>query len=81
MRVLIFGATGMVGDGVLHECLADSRVTSVLAIGRSTLAVKHPKLRELRRKDFFDYSDLAAELGLSDARYFCLGVNAIAGGI
>ena len=76
MRVLIFGATGMVGDGVLHECLADSRVTSVLAIGRSTLAVKHPKLRELRRKDFFDYSDLAAKLGLSDACYFCLGVSA-----
>ncbi|HEY3745591.1 MAG TPA: hypothetical protein VGL17_05075 [Gemmatimonadaceae bacterium] len=76
MNVLLFGGTGMVGDGVLHECLADPRVTSVLALGRSSLGVTHSKLREIRRKDFFDYSDLAGELGSIDACYFCLGVSA-----
>jgi uncharacterized protein YbjT (DUF2867 family) len=76
VNVLVFGATGMVGDGVLHECLADPRVTSVLALGRSSLGVTHSKLREILRKDFFDYSDLASELGRIDACYFCLGVSA-----
>jgi uncharacterized protein YbjT (DUF2867 family) len=76
VKVLLFGGTGMVGDGVLHECLADPRVTSVLALGRSPLGVTHNKLRELRRKDFFDYSDLALELRSIDACYFCLGVSA-----
>ena len=76
MKVLLFGGTGMVGDGVLHECLADPRVSSVLALGRSALGVTHSKLREIRRKDFFDYSDLAGELRSIDACYFCLGVSA-----
>jgi uncharacterized protein YbjT (DUF2867 family) len=76
MNVLLFGGTGMVGDGVLHECLADPRVTRVLALGRSPLGVTHSKLREIRRKDFFDYSDLASELRSIDACYFCLGVSA-----
>jgi uncharacterized protein YbjT (DUF2867 family) len=76
MNVLLFGASGMVGDGVLHECLADSRVSSVLAIVRSPLTVRHAKLRELRRTDFFDYADLARELGAIDACFFCLGVSA-----
>ena len=76
MNVLLFGGTGMVGDGVLHECLADPRVTSVLALGRSPLGVTHSKLREIRRKDFFDYSDLTGELRSIDACYFCLGVSA-----
>ena len=75
MRVLIFGATGMVGDGVLHDCLADSRVTSILAIVRSPLAVTNPKLKELRRTDFFNYDDLAQELSTIDACFFCLGVS------
>lgn len=76
MNVLLFGGTGMVGDGVLHECLADPRVTRVLALVRSPLGVSHPKLRELRRKEFFVYSDLAEELRSIDACYFCLGVSA-----
>ena len=76
MNVLLFGATGMVGDAVLHECLADARVASVLAIVRSPLAVRHAKLRELRRTDFFAYDDLAAELAPIDACFFCLGVSA-----
>lgn len=77
MNVLIFGATGMVGDGVLHECLHDARVTSVLAITRSELGIASPKLRHLRRRDFFDFSDLAAELRAIDACFFCLGDSAV----
>jgi len=76
MRVLIFGATGMVGDGVLHECLADSRVTSILAVTRSPLGITNPKLKELRRTDFFNYDDLAREFSTIDACFFCLGVSA-----
>ena len=76
MNVLLFGATGMVGDAVLHECLNDAHVGSVLAIVRSPLVVRHPKLRELRRADFFTYDDIAAELATVDACFFCLGVSA-----
>ncbi|GAC1409076.1 MAG: epimerase [Gemmatimonadaceae bacterium] len=75
MNVLLFGATGMVGDGVLHQCLIDPGVTSVLAIGRSPLGVKHVKLRERRRADFFTYADLTHELATIDACFFCLGVS------
>lgn len=75
MNVLIFGATGMVGDGVLHACLADPRVEHVLSVGRSPLGVSHPKLREHRRTDFFDYADLDPEFTASDACFFCLGVS------
>jgi uncharacterized protein YbjT (DUF2867 family) len=75
MNVLLFGATGMVGDGVLHECLADARVGSVLAVVRSTTGVTHPKLREHRQSNFFDYADLAPELARIDACFFCLGVS------
>lgn len=77
MKVLLFGATGMVGDGVLHESLADPRVASVLAVTRSPLSVTHAKLREIRRKDFFDYRDLARELEEIDACFFCLGVSSV----
>ncbi|HJQ10829.1 MAG TPA: hypothetical protein VJ840_07330 [Gemmatimonadaceae bacterium] len=77
MNVLLFGATGMVGDGVLHECLADPRVASVLAVTRSPLSATHAKLREIRRKDFFDYRDLGRDLEDIDACFFCLGVSSI----
>lgn len=76
MNVLIFGATGMVGDGVLHECVADPRVHSVLAVTRSPLQLSHPKVRELRRKDFTQFQDLKAEFADVDACFFCLGVSA-----
>jgi uncharacterized protein YbjT (DUF2867 family) len=73
--VILFGATGMVGAGVLIECLEDPRVSSVLAIGRHPCGVSHPKLRELIRADFFDYSDARADLAGYDACFFCLGVS------
>jgi uncharacterized protein YbjT (DUF2867 family) len=77
VNVLIFGATGMVGDGVLHECLADPRVSTVLTVTRSKLSVSNPKIREIRRTDFFDFSDMAAELARVDACFFCLGDSAV----
>lgn len=75
MKVVLFGASGMVGSGVLLECLDDDRVQSVLVIGRSPCGVTHAKLRELIRRDFFDYSDILADLAGHDACFFCLGVS------
>ena len=77
MKVLLFGATGMVGTGVLLECLDDHRVESVLAIGRSTTGLVHPKLREVVRSDFFRFDDLRAQLAACDACFFCLGVSSV----
>jgi len=75
MRVILFGATGMVGQGVLRECLRDDGVDDVLAIGRSPTDRSHPKLRELVRQDLFDFSASGAELERYDACFFCLGVS------
>jgi uncharacterized protein YbjT (DUF2867 family) len=75
LRVVIFGATGMVGAGVLIECLDDQRIASVLVVGRKPCGVTHPKVRELIRSDFFQYDDVSAELRGLDACFFCLGVS------
>jgi len=75
MRIILFGASGMVGQGVLRECLLDSEVEKVLAIGRSSAGYTHTKLRELLRDDLFDLSDIEAELSGYDACFFCLGVS------
>jgi putative NADH-flavin reductase len=75
MNVLLVGATGMIGNGVLHECLADQRIASVLAVTRSPLGLTHGKLREARRADVFDLADLGPELRSVDACFFCLGVS------
>ena len=77
MNVVLFGATGMIGSGVLQECLADARVSSVLAVGRQPCGVTHPKLRELVRTDFHRYDDIANDFRGSDACFFCLGVSAV----
>ena len=70
MNVILFGATGMVGQGVLRECLRDDGVERVLAVGRSATGVTHPKLHELMLPDATD-----AELQGYDACFFCLGVS------
>lgn len=75
MKVILFGATGMVGQGVLRECLSDGGVAVVLAVGRSSTGRSHPKLRELTRKDLFDVRAADAELQGYDACFFCLGVS------
>ncbi|MGC5568292.1 NAD-dependent epimerase/dehydratase family protein [Streptomyces sp. FR-108] len=75
VKVILFGATGMVGRGVLRECLRDAAVESVLVIGRSTVGVTHPKLREIVRADLTDLGGLERELSGYDACFFCLGVS------
>jgi len=75
MKVLIFGATGMVGQGVLRECLLDPNVQLVQTIGRSATAAQHPKLREIVHQDLFHYEAIAANLSGFDACFFCLGVT------
>jgi uncharacterized protein YbjT (DUF2867 family) len=77
MKVILFGATGMVGQGVLRECLLDADVESVLAIGRSPTGQRHAKLREIVHGDFLDYSAIEAELTGYDACFFCLGVSSV----
>ncbi len=75
MKVLIFGATGMVGQGVLRECLAAPDVSLVRTVGRNTTGQLHPKLSELRHANMLDYSGVEAELKNFDACFFCLGVT------
>jgi uncharacterized protein YbjT (DUF2867 family) len=75
MKVILFGATGMVGQGVLRECLLDGGIDAVLAIGRSPTGRTDPKLRELIRKDLFDTEVPDADLRGYDACLFCLGVS------
>ena len=77
MKVILFGATGMVGQGVLRECLRDSEVERVLAITRSPIAQRHPKLTEIVRANFLDYSDIEPQLAGYDACFFCLGVSSL----
>ncbi len=75
MKVILFGASGMIGQGVLQECLADPRVERVLAIVRQPLGRSHEKLRELVHDDFLDFSRIEGELSGCDACLFCLGVS------
>jgi uncharacterized protein YbjT (DUF2867 family) len=77
MKVIMFGATGMVGQGVVRECLLHPRVETVLSIGRSATGQQHEKLRELMPRDFFDFSAMESELAGFDACFFCLGVSSV----
>jgi uncharacterized protein YbjT (DUF2867 family) len=75
MRVVLFGATGMIGQAALRECLLDPEVEAVLAVGRAATGKQHDKLRELVRADLYDLSPVAEELTGYDACLFCLGVS------
>ena len=75
MNVLLFGATGMVGQGALRECLLADDVARVQTIGRTATGQQHPKLRELIHRDLFDYSAIEADLMNFDACFFCIGVT------
>jgi uncharacterized protein YbjT (DUF2867 family) len=75
VNVLLFGATGMIAQGVLRECLLDDRVKSVIAVVRAPLSFTHPKLRELIHRDFTDFSPLSGECEAVDACFFCLGIS------
>jgi uncharacterized protein YbjT (DUF2867 family) len=74
MKVVIFGATGMVGKGVLLECL-DARVERVLIVSRHPVDVRHPKICEIAHQDFFDFSSIQSRFADADACFFCLGVS------
>lgn len=76
MKVLLFGASGMVGQGVLRECLLDPGVSRVISIVRSPSGEAHEKLQEVIHGDFLDYSAIEGPLSGLDACFFCLGVSA-----
>ncbi|KAA3658219.1 MAG: NAD-dependent epimerase/dehydratase family protein, partial [Calditrichaeota bacterium] len=73
IKAIITGATGMVGEGVLHQCLNHSQVESVLVINRRSCGVEHEKLTEIFHKDFFDFSPMKDQLAGYNACYFCMG--------
>jgi uncharacterized protein YbjT (DUF2867 family) len=75
VRVMIFGATGMVGQGVLKECLKDPDVTKVLVVGRRSTGTQHPKLREVIHSNLFDFEPIKDQLAGYDACFFCLGMS------
>ncbi len=75
LNVIVTGATGMVGEGVLHECLQNDRVEKVLVIGRRTCKVTHSKLTEIIHQDFFDLSAVETHFRSFNACFFCLGVS------
>ena len=77
MKIMLFGATGMVGQGVLRECLVDGDVTRVLCVGRKPTGQQHPKLGELIVPDMSDYSAVEDKLSDFDACFFCLGVSSV----
>jgi uncharacterized protein YbjT (DUF2867 family) len=74
MKVLIFGATGMVGQGVLLESLRDTEVEFVVTLGRTATGVRDPKLREIVYRDLLNYGGMEESLAGFDACFFCLGV-------
>jgi len=75
MNVVLFGATGMLGQGVLRECLLASDVNRVLTIGRSATGVQNAKLQDLVHADLWNYSAIEEQLRGFDACFFCLGVT------
>ncbi|MEJ2195375.1 MAG: NAD-dependent epimerase/dehydratase family protein [Ignavibacteriaceae bacterium] len=77
INAIITGATGMVGEGVLHECLLHPDVESVLVLNRKPSGVKHEKLKEIIHKDFFDLSPIEDQITGFNACYFCAGVSSV----
>jgi hypothetical protein len=77
IRAIVTGATGMVGEGILHHCLENPDVEAVLIINRKPAGVQHPKLTEIIHSDFMDLSPVAGQLAGYNACYFCLGVSSI----
>jgi hypothetical protein len=77
IRVIITGSTGMVGEGVLHECLMNPDVEQVLVINRKSCGVSHPKLIEIVHSNFFDLSIIESQLVNYNACFFCLGVSSV----
>ncbi|OHX68218.1 NAD-dependent epimerase/dehydratase family protein [Flammeovirga pacifica] len=77
MKVIITGSTGMVGKGVLLECLEDNRISEILIINRSTLNLDHPKLKEVLIKDFSEVEAIKDQLIGYDAIFYCMGISVV----
>ena len=77
IRAIVTGATGMVGEGVLQECLQHPDVEAVLLVNRKPSGVAHPKLKEIIHQDFFDITTIEDQLKGYNACYFCLGVSSV----
>lgn len=77
LKVIITGATGMVGEGILLVCLENQAISNVLIISRKPLGITHPKLKEIIHEDFHDLSPVAEHLAGYDACFFCLGVSSV----
>lgn len=77
IRAIITGSTGMVGKGVLLECLESPLVESVLVVNRKSVKIEHAKLKEIVHDDFFDLSEIESELTGYDTCFFCLGVSSV----
>ncbi|EDM34751.1 hypothetical protein PBAL39_14379 [Pedobacter sp. BAL39] len=77
MKVIITGATGMVGEGVLFECLKNTNVKEVLIVSRKHYEMSHPKLKELLVSDFSDLDDFSKDLKGYDACFYCAGISSV----
>ena len=77
LKTIITGATGMVGEGILRECLLNEDVAEVLVINRKPCGVAHPKLKEIIHSDFFDLSAIESQLQGYNACLFCLGISSV----
>ena len=75
MNVILFGVTGMIGQGVLRECLLDPDVRRVVIVGRTATGQQHPKIEEIVHGDLYDLSSIEPKLTGLDACFFCLGVT------
>src|SRR5215210_1720455 len=77
MKVIITGATGMVGEGVLFECLENAKVSEVLIISRRHYELNHPKMKELIAPDFFQLNQFTEKIRGYDACFFCAGISSV----
>jgi hypothetical protein len=77
IKTIITGVTGMVGEGVLYECLNSPKVESILVVNRKPCGYVHPKLKEIIHQDFLDFSAIESQLEGYNACYFCLGVTSV----
>ncbi|MBB6004064.1 epimerase [Arcicella rosea] len=77
IKAIITGTTGMVGEGILHECLMHPEVDTVLVINRKPCGIHHPKIIEIIHQDFFDFTPIKDQLKGYNACYFCLGVTSL----
>lgn len=75
LNVVIFGATGMVGSGVIRECITNPSISSVISVNRRSTNIKHDKITEIIHQDFLDYSAIESSLTGLDACFYCLGVS------